>query len=482
MNIRLIRASRGAGLGRPAGWGLLAGLWFALALCFGSCENPAGGNDDKAPAPGAQEAADSFFIAHSAILEKPADMLGLDDEAPVEAALAAYKGLNAETRSLLTTEKAHLDRQKVWIETLKNAAGYGLYYTAADLGAWLAEQPENTAADPYTVKYRGNEVIKTIYGVLEEAGRYAALDLSLSGVKGFSFGMEEGRAFIVSLVLPDTLTEIPGGTSSDPAFKGFTNLKTISATGVIHVGDYAFHMLATLTTVDLPAAETIGQYVFQRCTSLSSVNLPEALTIDMSAFSSCTGLATLSLPKTISLNGMVFKDCTSLATITLPELVTMNNGVFHRCGSLTGVDLPKAVSISNNAFNGCTSLQRVTAAEAATIESGAFVGCSSLATVSLPKATTIFGGAFNSCNSLTTVTLGTVPPVIRSLSSSLPLAIFGNLAVTPGKVITIDVPYPALYTSAGTPWSDKVNKTNTAAGYFWDNTAATRDNLTVNLQ
>jgi hypothetical protein len=61
---------------------------------------------------------------------------------------------------------------------------------------------------------------------------------------------------------------------------------------------------------------------------------------------------------------------------------------------------------------------------------------------------------------------------------------FGNIALSPGKIITIDVPYPGLYTLAGTPWSDKVNKANnhTDLNYFWDNTAATRDNLTVNLE
>jgi hypothetical protein len=54
-------------------------------------------------------------------------------------------------------------------------------------------------------------------------------------------------------------------------------------------------------------------------------------------------------------------------------------------------------------------------------------------------------------------------------------------AATAAKTITIKTQYPALYTSAGTPWSDKVNMTNSAAGNFWDSYAATRDNLTVAL-
>jgi hypothetical protein len=476
MNIRFIPA------------GLLAGVCLTLALGFGSCENPANedGNSGGAAAKTAREAADSFFIAHSAILDKPADMLGLEDEAPVNAALAAYRGLSAEAKALLTAEKAHLDNLKVQIGALKNAAENSLYYRAADLGAWLAEQPDNTADSPYTVRYGGNEVIKTLYDALAEAGKYTALDLSLSGVRGFSSGTEEGRAFIVSLVLPDSLTEIPDGTRDAPIFQGFTSLKTLNTGGVIRVGGYTFYMLNTvnsLTTADLPKAETIGPYAFYGCGNLSAINLPEAVTIGNYAFRNCTSLTTISLPKAVTIGNAAFRGCDSLTSVSLPEAVTINGSAFYECISLlslTSTSLPKAVSIGSSAFWNCTGLTMVSLPEVKTLATSAFSGCTNLTTVSLPKVETIGTGVFARCPSFTRVTLGLIPPTLSLLSDRT--SMFGNAAPDPGKVITIDVPYPDLYISAGTPWSDKVNVSNTAAGYFWDNTAATKDNLTVNLE
>jgi hypothetical protein len=51
---------------------------------------------------------------------------------------------------------------------------------------------------------------------------------------------------------------------------------------------------------------------------------------------------------------------------------------------------------------------------------------------------------------------------------------------TTSKTITVKAPQLTLYTPI-TPWSDKVNKTNATAGNYWDNAAATKDNLTVAL-
>jgi hypothetical protein len=466
--------------------GLLAGLCLTLALGFGSCENPAGegGNENGGKsAAEAREAADAFFTAHSAVLDKSADMLGLDDEAPVTAALEAYKGLSAETKDLLAEEKAHLDRLKVRIEALKNAADKGFYYTAADLGAWLAAREDNTPDSPYTVRYGGNEPIKTFYSVLEAAGKYAALDLSQSGVRGFSFGAEEGRAFIVSLVLPDSLTEIPDGIRDFPVFAGFTNLKTLYAAGLIRLGDYAFQESAPgLTTVDLPKAESIGTMAFYKCSSLAAINLPEAVTISRTVFRHCTSLTTVNLPKAVTIGGGAFEDCTGLTTVTLPELVEVETSLFGYCTSLTrvgttsGVSLPKAVTINDGAFQGCTSLISVYLLEAETIIN-AFRRCTSLTNVTLPKAASLGGQTFTGCRSLDQVTLGLVPPDFYIGKTT----IFESAAVNPGKIITIRAPYPEFYEAAGTPWSDKVNKSNQAAGYFWDNTPATRDNLTVNL-
>jgi hypothetical protein len=66
------------------------------------------------------------------------------------------------------------------------------------------------------------------------------------------------------------------------------------------------------------------------------------------------------------------------------------------------------------------------------------------------------------------------------------MAIFRSAAAT-AKTITIKVPsdklavYQAATIATGKTWADVTNKTNTAAGNFWDIDTATQSNLTVNL-
>jgi hypothetical protein len=100
----------------------------------------------------------------------------------------------------------------------------------------------------------------------------------------------------------------------------------------------------------------------------------------------------------------------------------------------------------------------------------------SLTTISLPKAVSIGQRAFENCSSLTTVILGGTPPTITSDTSGI---FYGVARST--RTITFKVPDVQTYINAGTPWSDKVNITNTDAGYYWDNSTASRTRLTVGL-
>jgi hypothetical protein len=418
MNTRWIRAGR------------LSGISLILILCFAGCDNPINESGSEGSANTAQEAADNFYIEHNAVLELPADMLVLDDEAPVNAALEAYRSLSAETRALLTAEKAHLDGLKGRLVWLKTSEENGVYYTTTGLLAYLAAQLDNTEDTPYTVVYMGNETAKALYNTLTVGGKYVDLDLSGSGVKVFAYGEEEeGRTFIVSLTLPDSLTETPDGTNAGPIFRDFTNLKTLSAAGLTRLGDSTFYSLAALTTVNLPKAAVIGNYAFAGCSSLAAVNLPHGVTNGTYAFQNCTGLTTVSLPKATAIDNYAFSGCSSLATVNLPEAGTIGQYAFPICTGLTSVCLRKAAAINNFAFQ--------------------------------------------SCNSLAAITLGLVPPTIGT-------RIFQQAATTV-KTITFKAPYTGLYTSAGSPWSDKLGANGGVTNRFWDNNTATRNNLTVAL-
>jgi hypothetical protein len=149
---------------------------------------------------------------------------------------------------------------------------------------------------------------------------------------------------------------------------------------------------------------------------------------------------------------------------------------FQNCVSLTTVSMPVATTIGEPAggstFIGCTSLVTISLPAAVFISGSTFQSCSSLAAVSLPSIVSLGSGVFGSCASLTEVTLGAVPPATIGANT------FYGVATT-AKTITIKTPYPDLYTTAGTPWSDKMGDSSTW-GTFWD-TTATRSNLTVAL-
>jgi hypothetical protein len=492
---------------------LAAGLGLLLALLATGCDNPAGENDNNT-AVTTREAVEEFYAAHSGILEKPAGMLVLDDEEAINAARQAYGSLSAETRALLSAEKACLDILKAKMEDLKSAAETGAFYTLHDLEIYLAAQSANDAETPYSIVYMGNETTKAIYRVLATAERYVDLNLGGSGVPGFIGGAEEGRAFIVSLILPDSLVEIQDGINGGEIFVGFDNLKSVYAAGVQKLGAFAFAGCPALAQVSLPAALSIGDSAFRGCLSLASVNLPAAITIGSNSFYGCTGLTRVNMPAAISIGDFVFRNCGSLTTINLPAAVSIGIGAFRDCGltsislptaaslgntafqgcaGLTGITLPSVISIGMNtfynciglvtinlsavvsigqsAFNGCASLTTVSVPKAVSLDMGAFRLCSSLETVSLPSATSIGQNTFYGCASLTTVTLGAVPPTIGN-------SIFSGTA-TAAKTITIKTPYPDLYANAGTPWSDKLGNNGVWVN-FWDssNTAA---NLTVAL-
>jgi hypothetical protein len=488
MNIRLLRA------------GPFAGLCLALVLLSGACDNPSGGGDDDdttiTAATAAQNAADQFYADHSAVLAKPADTLILDDETPVDAALEAYNSLQTDVKKLLAEEKAHLDILKIKLDGMKGAAENGVFYTLADLLAYLMEQPDNTADTPHGVTYHGTDTAVALYKALGAAGKYVALDLSKSGVYGFVLGMEEGRGLIVSLILPDTLTETPDGTANETIFAGFDSLTMVSAAGLTSLGEYTFYKFTALTTVRLPQAVSIGASAFADCTSLTTASVPEAVSIGSAAFrrtrliaasmpkvvsigSSAfrySGVQSVTLPEVVSIGDYAFSDCTSLARVTLAKAETIGSYAFSGCpklgtGSVKVVQMAQASSIGTFAFQNCIGLSTITLAKAETIGFFGFSGCTSLTTVTLPKAASIGNTAFQDCTALTTVTVGVLPPTVGT-------RIFQGVAAA-AKTVTVKAPQLTLYTPI-TPWSDKLG-TNSSVSNYWDNNTATRDKLTVAL-
>jgi uncharacterized membrane protein len=294
----------------------------------------------------------------------------------------------------------------------------GGWTNVADAMAYLdAHTGGNTVDNPVLLKMNVNltsqangwEVIRN--ALVSNTTKYVALDLS-SCMMTSTFNHTPPNIYIVSLVIPDSVTRIAGvGPTTPPGqFQLYPNFKTISGKNVTSIGDNTFRDWSALATVSFPKVTSIGNAAFYCCTSLTTASFPEATSIGQAAFGGCTSLITVSIPEATSIGGSAFGG-TALTTASFPEAMTIGDGAFAGCTSLTTVSFPEAMTIGDGAFSGCTSLTTVSFPKVASIEeyalttsigNYAFINCTALTTASFPEAMSIGYDAFDHCTSLTT--------------------------------------------------------------------------------
>jgi hypothetical protein len=283
---------------------------------------------------------------------------------------------------------------------------------------------------------------------IESVGKYVNLDLSACTMTGTSFNpdatVETGKKYIVSIILPTVATSIEAGAYSDPVFKNFTNLKSISGENIITIGDYSFvYRLSSsngprsLQSVNFPSATTIGESAFSD-TYLESVNFPSVTTIGESAFSNCRWLKNASFPAVQSIGESAFYGCSYLESVSFPALAELGfssgnySNPFTSCdkltftltgtGSLSVIEDGKALvrnntillaypsasgtvtmnnitSLDGRAFSGCYYLNSVNFPQATSIGSGTFSGCG-LQSINFPLVISIGSNAFSGCRDL----------------------------------------------------------------------------------
>jgi hypothetical protein len=150
----------------------------------------------------------------------------------------------------------------------------------------------------------------------------------------------------VSVTLPASVTSTDGG-----AFSIFTKLRSITAPGLITIGDLTFYECPNLTSVNLPAVTSVGIGTFFKCTGLVSVNLQSAKTFGNATFRSCTSLKTVSLPSATTFGNLTFAECTSLTTVTLGATrPTIGANTLYYTGSTPALTI-KVPNSSVSAYN-----------------------------------------------------------------------------------------------------------------------------------
>ncbi len=174
-----------------------------------------------------------------------------------------------------------------------------------------------------------------------------------------------------------------------PFIPGETNATIGAMFGSPKYADNVNYIPETLRSVTVLGGDTIGDNAFRGCSNLKSITLPETLeSIGGYAFMGCSGIEALNIPASVSSIGdSAFKDCSALKAIELPARVSaISNSTFEGCASLESLSLHEGImSIGGSAFSGCTMLKELELPS--TLESiglSAFKGCSSLERLTLP--------------------------------------------------------------------------------------------------
>jgi hypothetical protein len=212
------------------------------------------------------------------------------------------------------------------------------------LKEYLDKQPENTINNPYPIKFTGadissreskGETLNTLYKALN---RYVTLDLrGCTGTALFAASTARlpNRANIVSLVLPDSVTEINAN-----GFSGYTSLKSVV----------------------MPKVKTLNTSIFRDCPELETVFAPELKTVaeadsnSTGAFAGCPALKALYFPRLESLGKYAVYGCTSLTEAAFPRLKTIGGLAFKQCTALESISLPAVTKIDSNGFEKDTAL------------------------------------------------------------------------------------------------------------------------------
>lgn len=263
----------------------------------------------------------------------------------------------------------------------------------------------------------------TYLGTLEEW-----LNVKIGSQLSFKFDINvfylynnEGTLYsLTSLVLPDTLKEVPNYQFAN--FKCLTGLTLPNNELFTSIGNYAFYNCANLPTVNIPeSVKTLGDYCFSGCTYCAEFIIPGVqdtdgtylgvVSIPQGCFANCTTITNMTLPEGITfINSSAFSSCENLVSINIPNTVLwIQSNAFYNCPNLTNVvitDNSKLTQIYDSTFQNCVLLKTINIPPLVeSIGSKAFESCTGLETVAIKnKVKTIGSYAFSRCSNLSSVT------------------------------------------------------------------------------
>ena len=255
--------------------------------------------------------------------------------------------------------------RKKWMGILATMLVFG--FTVMGCGAFtdvnkvsnylsLAERVGRSASGPVplAVKINLNDNWGRLLSTINSAGVYVHLDLSRSDMANTEFNPgDSGSRYIVSLVLPDTVTSIAGD------FNVFSNLVSISFPASADIGEvnpfvgcssltFKLRGRGDLRAIEQGKALVRGSELVSYPSASGSVTLNDITAVGRSAFNG-VDLESISLPSAAAIGIRAFRGCESLKTVNLPAATAIGEEAFYGNKSLQTLNIPAAVTIGNNA-------------------------------------------------------------------------------------------------------------------------------------
>jgi uncharacterized repeat protein (TIGR02543 family) len=175
-----------------------------------------------------------------------------------------------------------------------------VFNSISDFSAWLATQPANNAAAPYTVKLNLSSI----------GGTYATPNSLGNVLSGHS------TKFVILDLSGSTLNDVPNTT--EILYLAFANADT-SPQG----------SCKNLVGITLPTGITNSGYdAFWNCTNLASVIMPGVTEIHMGCFTNCTSLTSVTIPVGVTIiRDSAFVGCSNLNTVIFAAGSNISNGI-----------------------------------------------------------------------------------------------------------------------------------------------------------
>lgn len=256
-----------------------------------------------------------------------------------------------------------------------------------------------------------NRFVALFFSSLISIQCFASLDVPIDGVvytynKTYAFVSYVEKDITGDIILKDEITF-----KDVTEFENGVYVKKEKTVPVTVIDSRVFQDRKKITSITANGIIRVGEHAFSGCTSLRRVKLGDKLVeIMTNAFFGCTALEYINLPAGLTtIGGSCFKGCESLfsaSTLKIPSSVTsVGEKAFHGSG-VKEVDWASQVAVPQYAFYDCKNLASINLHRTCGIGYSAFHDCTSLESIAIPQScTTIENFAFYECSALTSVTL-----------------------------------------------------------------------------